>query len=72
MHTTKMSFKAIGHQMGYAGEKTHTDQQCERLAKIVTTGHCSVWLDGCYWQPVPYSNNGCPIDVCQQEQLETV
>jgi hypothetical protein len=24
-------------------------------------------------QPVPYSNNtGCPIDVCQQEQLETV
>jgi hypothetical protein len=40
---------------------------------IVTTGHCSVWLDGCHSQPVPYSNNtGCPIDVCQQEQLETV
>ena len=39
----------------------------------MTTGHCSVWLDGCHSQPVPYSNNtGCPIDVCQQEQLETV
>ena len=24
---------------------------------IVTTGHCSVWLDGCHSQPVPYSNN---------------
>jgi hypothetical protein len=39
----------------------------------VKTGHCSVWLDGCHLQPVLYSNNtGCPIDVCQQEQLETV
>ena len=39
----------------------------------MTTGHCNVWLDGCHSQPVPYSNNtGCPIDVCQQEQLETV
>jgi hypothetical protein len=65
------------------GEKTHTNQQCERLAKIrQTTGniwswrqgpHCSVWLDGCHSQPVPYSNNtGSPIDVCQQKQLETV
>jgi hypothetical protein len=33
----------------------------------VTTGHCSVWLDGCHTQPVPYSNN-----TCQQEQLETI
>ena len=49
------------------GEKTHTKQQCERHL-IVTTGHCSVWLDGSHSQPVPYSNNtGCPIDVCQQE-----
>jgi transcriptional regulator of met regulon len=59
------------------GEKTHTNQQCERLAKIrhltVTTGHCSAWLDGCHSQPVPYSNNtGSPIDVCPQEQLDTV
>jgi hypothetical protein len=55
------------------GEKTHTNQQCERLAKIVTTRHCSVWLDGCHSQTVPYSNNtSCPIDVCQQKQLETV
>jgi hypothetical protein len=41
MHTTGMSFKAIGRQMGYhytcsqlTGEKTHTNQHCERLAKI--------------------------------------
>jgi hypothetical protein len=63
------------------GEKTHTNQQCEKLATIrQTTGniwswrrYCRVWLDGCHLQPVPYSNNtGCPIDVCQQEQLETV
>ena len=46
------------------GEKTHTNQQCERHAKILTTGHCSVWLDGCHSQPVLHSNNtGCPIDV---------
>jgi hypothetical protein len=37
------------------------------------TGHCSVWLVGYHSQPVPCSNNTCcPIDVCQQEQLETV
>ena len=36
----------------------------------MTTRHCSIWLDGCHSQPVPYSNNS--IDVCQQEQLETV
>ena len=62
-------------------EKTHTNQQCERLAKIrQTTGTSDrddrafhVWLDGYHSQPVPYSNNiDCPIDVCQQEQLETV
>jgi hypothetical protein len=47
MHTTGMSFNAIGRQMGYPlycnqpiGEKTHTNQQCERLAKIrQTTGN---------------------------------
>ena len=39
----------------------------------MTKGHCSLWLDGCYSQPVSYSNNtGFPIDVCQQEQLDTV
>jgi hypothetical protein len=63
------------------GEKTNTTQQCETCQDpadhgkhlIVTTGHCSVWLDGCHSQPVPYSNNtGCSINVCQQEQLETV
>jgi hypothetical protein len=29
----------------------------------MTTGHCSVWSS---------NNTGCPIEVCQQEQLETV
>jgi hypothetical protein len=38
MHTTGMSFKAIGRRP--TGEKTHTNQQCERLAKIrQTTGN---------------------------------
>jgi hypothetical protein len=64
------------------GEKTHTNQQRERLAIIRQTsgniwswptGHCGVWLDECHSQPVPYSNNtGCPIYICQQEQLEIV
>jgi hypothetical protein len=40
---------------------------------IFATGHCSVWLDGWHSQPVQYSNNtGCPVDLCQQDQLETV
>ena len=41
MHTTGMSFKAIGRHMGQpTGEKTHTHQQYERLAKIrQTTGN---------------------------------
>jgi len=45
MHTTGMSFKAIGRQMGYQYTvvsrlvRKHT-QQCERLAKIrQTTGN---------------------------------
>ena len=38
MYTTGMPFKAIGRQP--TGEKTHTNQQCERLAKIrQTTGN---------------------------------
>ena len=38
MHTTGMSFKAIGRQP--TGEKTNKNQQCERLAKIrQTTGN---------------------------------
>ena len=57
------------------GEKTHKPtmwKTCQDPADhgqhlIVTTGHCSVWLDGCHSH-----NTGCPIDICQQEQLETV
>ena len=46
MHTAGMSFKAIGRQMGYHYTvvsqlvRKHTNQQCERLAKIrQTTGN---------------------------------
>jgi hypothetical protein len=46
IHTTGMFFKAIGRKMATkycsqpTGEKTHTNQQCERLAKIrQTTGN---------------------------------
>jgi hypothetical protein len=64
------------------GEKTHTNQQCERLAKIrQTTGNIWSWRRGIAalgWtdaisnQSRTQNNTGCPIDVCQQEQLETV
>jgi IS30 family transposase len=43
MHTTGMSFKAIGRQMGYHYTvvsrlvRKHTNKQCERLAKIRQT-----------------------------------
>jgi IS30 family transposase len=43
MHTTGMSFKAIGRQIGYHYAvvtrlvRKHTNQQCERLAKIRQT-----------------------------------
>jgi hypothetical protein len=84
MHTTGMSFKAIGRQMGYhdtvVGRLVRKHTQTNSVKDLprsgrpwVTSDHCSVWFDGCHSQPVPYSNNtGCPIDVCQQEQLETV
>ena len=88
MHTTGMSFKAIGRQMGYhytvVSRLVRKHTQTNNVKDLPRSGrprvtsdrddrHCSVWLDGYHSQPVPYSNNtGCPIDVCQQEQLETV
>jgi hypothetical protein len=88
MHTTGMSFKTIGRQMGYhytvVNRLVRKHTQTNNVKDLPRSGrprvtsdrddrHCSVWLDGCHSQPVPYSNNtGCPIDVCQQEQLETV
>jgi hypothetical protein len=49
MHTTGMSFKANERQMGYhytvvgrLVEKTHTNQQCERLATMP-----NVFVDVC-------------------------
>jgi hypothetical protein len=47
MHTTGMSFKAIGRQMGYhytiqpTGEKTHTNQQ---HGSRLTNGSCAMSL----------------------------
>ena len=89
MHTTGMSFKAIGRQMGYhytvvsrlVRKNTQTnnvrdlprsdrprvasDRDDRALQRLV--------VDECHSQPFPYSDNtGCPIDVCQQEKLETV
>jgi hypothetical protein len=54
MHTTGMSFKAIGRQMGYHYTvvsrlvRKHTQpDQCERLAKIrKTTGNIWSWRQG--------------------------
>ena len=88
MHTTGMSFKAIGRQMGYhytvVGRLVRKHAQANNVKDLPRSGRprvtsdrddraLQVWLDGCHLQPVPYSNNtGCPIDVCQLEQLETV
>ena len=79
MHTTGMSFKAIGHQMGYhynvvsrlVRKQTQTNnvKDCQDPTDhgqhlIVMTGHCSVWLYGCHSQPVSYSSKiGFPIDL---------
>jgi hypothetical protein len=87
MNTTD-SFKAIGRQMGYHYSvvrrlvRKHTqtnnvkdlpkscrprvtsdrdDRALQRLVRLMS------------FATSPYSNNtGCPIDVCQQEQLEAV
>ena len=88
MHTTGMSFKAIGRQMGYhytvvsrlvrKHTQTNNGKTLPRSGRPWVTSDrddkaLQVWLDGCHSQPVPYSNNaGCPIDVCQQEHLETL
>jgi hypothetical protein len=64
------------------GEKTHTNQQCERLAKIrQTTGNIWPWRQGiaALGQTDAIRNQSRTQtilagqkDVCQQEQLETV
>ena len=88
MHTTGMSFRAIGRQMGYhytvvsrlVRKHTQTNNVKDlprsgrpRLTSDRDERHCNVWLDGCHSQPVSYSNNtGYHIDVCQQKQLEII
>ena len=86
--TGGMSFEAIGLQMGYHYSvvsrlmRKHT--QTNNVKDLRRSGRPRVTSDrddralqrlvrGWHSQPVPYSNNtGCPIDACQQEQLETV
>ena len=79
---------AIGRQMGYhytvVSRLVRKYTQTNNVKDLPRSGSpriisdhddraLHVWLDGCHSQQVPYSNNtGCPIDVCQQEQLETV
>jgi IS30 family transposase len=88
MHTTGMSFKAIGHQMGYhytvVSRLVSKHTQTNNVKDLSRSGRPRVTSDRvdralqrlvrrCHSQPVPYSNNtGCPIDICQLEQLETV
>jgi IS30 family transposase len=73
MHTTGMAFKAIGRQMGYHYTVVSRQVRKHTQTNNVKTCLAAFGLDGCHSQPVPYSNNtSCPIDVCQQEQLETV
>ena len=85
MHTTGMSFKAIGRQMGYhytvVSRLVRKHTQTNNVKDLPRSGRPRVTSDRalqrlvrrCHSQPVPYSNNtGCPIYVCQQEQLETV
>jgi hypothetical protein len=72
MHTTGMSFEAIGRQMGYhytvVSRLVRKYTQTNNVKDLARSGrprvtsdrddrHCSVWLDGCNSQPDPYSNN---------------
>jgi hypothetical protein len=88
MHTTGMSFKAIGRQMGYhytvVSRQVRKHTQTNNVKDLPRSGRPRVTSDRddralqrlVRWMPfatVPYSNNtGCSIDICQQEQLETV
>ena len=79
MHTTGMSFKAIGRQMGYhytvVSRLVRKHTQTNNVKDLPRSGRPRVTSDRDdralqrLVRPVQYSNNtGCPIDVCQQEQ----
>jgi IS30 family transposase len=88
MHTTGISFKAIGRQMGYhytvVSRLVRKNTQTNNVKDLPRSGRPRVTSDRddralqrlvrrMPLQLIPFSNNtGCPIDVCQQEQLETV
>ena len=89
MHTTEMSFKAIGRQMCYpytvVSRLVRKHTQTNNVKDLPRSGRPRVTSDRddralqrlvrrmSFATQVPYSNNtGCPIDGCQQEQLETV
>ena len=84
MHTTGMSFKAIGRQIYHytvVSRLVRKHTKNNNVKDLSRSGRPRVTSDRddralqrlVRRMPFPYSNNtGCPIDVCQQEQLETV
>lgn len=87
-HTTGMSFKVIGRQIGYhytvvswlVGKHTHNNNvkvlprsDRPRVTSYRDDRALQGFVRGCHSQPVPYSNNiDCRIDICQQDQLNTL
>jgi hypothetical protein len=88
MHTTGMSLKATGSQMGYhyavVSRLVRKHTQTNNVKDLPRSGRPRVTSDRddralqrlvrrMPFATSSYSNNtGCPIDVCQQERLETV
>ena len=83
MHTTGMSFKAIECQMGYhytvVSRLVRKHTQTNNVKDLPRSGRPRVTSDGDdrelqrLVRRMPYATNtGGPIDLCQQEQLETV
>jgi hypothetical protein len=87
MHTTGMSFKAIGRQMGYhyavVSRLVRKLTQTNNVKDLPRSDRSRVTSDRDdrtlqrLVRRMPFATNPvlkqqCPIDVCQQEQLETV
>ena len=87
MANTRHAYKAIRRQMDYhytvVSRLVRKHTQTKHVKDLPRSGRPRVIYDRddralqrlVRWKPfvVPYSNNtDCPIDVCQQEQFETV
>ena len=85
MHTTGMSFKAIGRQMGYhytvVSRLVRKHTQTNNVKDLPRSGRPRVTSDRALQRLVrrmPFATSPvlkqhcCPIDVCQQQQLETI